>query len=163
MLPLAEPLAVPQRATENPANLNQGDASFQHHHTASSPHIQLSPGDSIGGIPCPNTITLPGYTHILNSNTHAFDLHTRLYMNTLNPINRQPRQDLVPPYQQRKNQPGPREVPSMNSNTSTEQRPAPQPEQRSYAAALKGPNDTHSTNLREIKDMLNLICSRLMD
>ncbi len=79
------------------------------------------------------------------------------------PHHRQPRQDLVPPYQQRKNQPGPREVPSMNSNTSTEQRPAPQPEQRSYAAALKGPNDTHSTNLREIKDMLNLICSRLMD
>ncbi len=29
-------------------------------------------------------------------------------------------------------------------------------------AALKGPSDTHSTNLREIKDMLNLICTRLM-
>ncbi len=86
MLPLAEPMAVPQRATENPANLNQGDASSQHHHTASSPHIQLSPGDSIDGILCPNTFTLPGYTHILNSNNHAFDLHTRLYMNTLNPI-----------------------------------------------------------------------------
>ncbi|CAM4619805.1 unnamed protein product [Leuciscus chuanchicus] len=82
----------------------------------------------------------------------------------------QQRQDPRPPYQRRK-QPGPREAPALDNNTSTAQRSsAPQPEvhrpeqeQLSYAAALRGPNDTHSTSLREIKDMLNLICTRLMD
>ncbi len=113
MLPLVEPLEVLQRATENPVNLNQGDTSSQHHHTASSPHIQLSPGNSVNGILCPNTFTLPGCAHILNSNTQAFGRHTQC-------------QDLLPPYQQRKKQPGPRQAPSMGSNTSTEQKPAPQ-------------------------------------
>lgn len=83
---------------------------------------------------------------------------------------RQQRQDPRPPYQRRK-QPGPREAPALDNNTSAAQRSsAPQPdvhrpeqEQLSYAAALRGPNDTHSTSLREIKDMLNLICTRLMD
>lgn len=84
----------------------------------------------------------------------------------------QQHQDLGPPYQQRKKQPRPRETPAMGNNTSTAQKPsAPQPnvhrpeqqEQLSYAAALKGPIDTHSTSLREIKDMLNLICTRLME
>ncbi|XP_048010472.1 verrucotoxin subunit beta-like [Megalobrama amblycephala] len=81
-------------------------------------------------------------------------------------------QDLVPPYQQRKKQPRPQETPAMGSNTTTAQKPsAPQPnvhrpeqqEQLSYAAVLKGPNDTHSPSLREIKDKLNLICTRLME
>ncbi len=151
MLPLVEPLEVLQRATENPVNLNQGDTSSQHHHTASSPHIQLSPGNSVNGILCPNTFTLPGCAHILNSNTQAFGHHTQ-------------RQDLLPPYQQRK----------KTARTQTSPIDGQQHLNRAEAcstarvagatvtAALKGPSDTHSTNLREIKDMLNLICTRLM-
>ncbi len=104
MLPLVEPLEVLQRATENPVNLNQGDTSSQHHHTASSPHIQLSPGNSVNGILCPNTFTLPGCAHILNSNTQAFGRHTQC-------------QDLCHHTSSGKKQPGPRQAPSMGSNT----------------------------------------------
>lgn len=74
----------------------------------------------------------------------------------------QQRQDPVPPSQQRRKQPGPRETSAQKPDIHRPERPEQQ-EQRSYASALKGPNDAHSANLREIKDMLHLICTRLMD
>ncbi len=70
----------------------------------------------------------------------------------------------VPPYQQRKNQPGPQRSPVDETATPQQSRGLLHSQSNGATlAALKGPNDTHSTNLREIKDMLNLICSRLMD
>ncbi|KAI7793921.1 hypothetical protein IRJ41_008330 [Triplophysa rosa] len=81
------------------------------------------------------------------------------------PHHRQQHQDLVPPHQPRKKEPLLRKAPRMEQMSAPQPNPhrSERPEQLNYAAALKGQKDTESTNLREIKDMLNLICTRLMD
>lgn len=81
------------------------------------------------------------------------------------PHHRQHHQNFVPPHQQRKKEPAPRRVLRMEQMSAPQPNPhrAERPEPLNYAAAVKGQNDTQSINLREIKDMLNLICTRLMD
>ncbi|KAI7801342.1 hypothetical protein IRJ41_007499 [Triplophysa rosa] len=81
------------------------------------------------------------------------------------PHHRQQHQDLVPPHQPRKKEPLLRKAPRMEQMSAPQPNPhkSERPEQLNYASALKGQKDTESTNLREFKDMLNLICTRLMD
>ncbi|KAF4094676.1 hypothetical protein G5714_024618 [Onychostoma macrolepis] len=79
----------PWQSLREQQRIQQTSTKETPHHSITTqhlPHIQLSPGDSVDGVLCPNTFSLPCCTHILNSNTHAFGLHTRLYVNSLHPI-----------------------------------------------------------------------------